>query len=163
MILTISYPSYWGFPGVSDCKEAAFNSGNLGLILGSGRFSLGRAEEPGMATVHVISKSWTQLNDLNTSILLGTFLASLLSNRLLLSPTMLQILDLTLEIVGGRKGPHSSHYEQKKGSDEEANVYCLMKKWGTEGKTLSHRKTSQREGVSFWSWRIRLLKFLPNV
>ena len=65
---------------------------------------------------------------------------------------MLQILDLTLEIVGGRKGPHSSHYEQKKGEEgEEANIYCLMKKWGTEGKTLSLRKTSQREGVSFWS------------
>ena len=56
-----------------------------------------------MATVHGVSKSWTQLNDSNTSILLGTFLASLLSNRLLLSPTMLQVLDLTLEIVGGRK------------------------------------------------------------
>ena len=52
MILTTSYPSYWGFPGVSDCKESAFNSENLGLILGSGRLSLGRAEEPGMATVH---------------------------------------------------------------------------------------------------------------
>ena len=102
-----------------------------------------------MATVHGVSKSWTQLNDSNTSILLGTFLASLLSNRLLLSPTMLQVLDLTLEIVGGRKGPHSSHYEQKKGSGEEANIYCLMK-WGTEGKTPSLRKSSQRKGVSFW-------------
>ena len=147
MILTISYPSYWGFPGVSDCKESAFNSENLGLILGSGRLSLGRAEEPGMATVHGVSKSWTQLNDSNTSILLGTFLASLLFNRLLLSPTMLQILDLTLEIVGGRKAPHSSHYEQKKGEEgEEANIYCLMKKWGTEGRPcLSGRLHKERE------------------
>ena len=27
----------WGFPGVSDGKESAFNEGDLGLIPGSGR------------------------------------------------------------------------------------------------------------------------------
>ena len=29
--------SGWGFPGGSDCREAACNAGDLGSILGSGR------------------------------------------------------------------------------------------------------------------------------
>ena len=49
--------------------------------------------------------------------------------------------------MGGRKAPHSSHYEQKKGEEgEEANIYCLMKKWGTEGRPcLSGRLHKERE------------------
>ena len=30
--------SFWGFPGGSDGKESAYNAGDLGLILGSGRY-----------------------------------------------------------------------------------------------------------------------------
>ena len=62
-----------GFPGGSDSKESACNAGDLGLILGSGRFpgegngyprqysclenSMDR--EAWQATVHGIAKSWT--------------------------------------------------------------------------------------------------------
>ena len=44
VILTISYPFYWGFPGVSDCKEPAFKFRKPGfdpwvrkIFLGLGR------------------------------------------------------------------------------------------------------------------------------
>ena len=31
------YIRFWGFPGVSDCKECTCNAGDLGSISGSGR------------------------------------------------------------------------------------------------------------------------------
>ena len=60
-----------GFPGGSDGKESACNAGDLGSIPGSGRSP---GEENGYplnsmdtgawwATVHGVSKGWTQLND----------------------------------------------------------------------------------------------------
>ena len=69
--------SLWGFPDGSDGKESAFSSGDLGSILGLGRFS---GEENGyplqysclensmdrgawQATVHGIAKRWTRLSD----------------------------------------------------------------------------------------------------
>ena len=68
---------YWGFPGGSDGKEYAWNAGDSGLIPGLGRSP---EEENGYplqysclensmdrggwwATVHGITKSWTQLSD----------------------------------------------------------------------------------------------------
>ena len=62
-----------GFPDGSDGKESACNSGDLGLILGSGRFpgegnsnplqysSLDNSMDRGawQATVHGVVKSWT--------------------------------------------------------------------------------------------------------
>ena len=66
-----------GFPGGSDGKESACNAGDLGLIPGLGRSPgegngnplqyscLENATDRGAwwATVHEVSKSWTQLSD----------------------------------------------------------------------------------------------------
>ena len=66
-----------GFPGGSDGKESACNAGDLGLIPRLGRspgegngnplqyFCLENATDRGAwwATVHEVSKSWTQLSD----------------------------------------------------------------------------------------------------
>ena len=66
-----------GFPGDSDSKESACNTGNTGLIPELGRSPgegndnplqyscLGNAmdREAWWATVHEVAKSWTQLND----------------------------------------------------------------------------------------------------
>ena len=68
---------YWGFPGGSDGKEYGWNAGDSGLIPGSGRST---EEENGYplqysclensmdrggwwATIHGITKSWTQLSN----------------------------------------------------------------------------------------------------
>ena len=37
VLALFNYRALWGFPGVSDYKESACNSGNLGLNTGSGR------------------------------------------------------------------------------------------------------------------------------
>ena len=66
-----------GFPGGSDCKESACNTGNLSLIPGSGRspgegndnpFQHSCLENPidrgtWLSTVHGVAKSWTRLSD----------------------------------------------------------------------------------------------------
>ena len=67
----------WGFPGGSDSKHSACSAGDPGLIPGLGR-SPGEGNgnplqysclEDSMdrgdwwATIHGVSKSWTQLND----------------------------------------------------------------------------------------------------
>ena len=59
-----------GFPGGSDSKESACNSGDLGLIPGLGRscgegncWRIPWTEESGRATVHGAIKSQTQLSD----------------------------------------------------------------------------------------------------
>ena len=66
----------WGFPGSSDCTDPACNAGdtgNVGLIPGSGRFPGEKKEYPPQysclensmdkgvwqATVHRVTKSWT--------------------------------------------------------------------------------------------------------
>ena len=51
-----------GFPGGSEVEASASNVGDLGSIPGSGRSPGGGAW---WATVHGVSKSWTQLSDLN--------------------------------------------------------------------------------------------------
>ena len=65
-----------GFPGGSDGKESACNAGDLGLIPGLGRFpgeghgkplQYSYLENPHgqrslAATVHEVTKSWTQLS-----------------------------------------------------------------------------------------------------
>ena len=72
-----SVDSLLGFRGGSDDKESVCNAGDLGLILGSGRFPgegngnllqnscLKNSMERGAwwATVHGLTKSWTQLSD----------------------------------------------------------------------------------------------------
>ena len=74
-----SYVSLSGFPGGSDGKESACNSGDLGLILGSGRcpaegngYSLhssclenSRDTGAWQAIVHGVAKSWTGLKQLS--------------------------------------------------------------------------------------------------
>ena len=75
----------WGFPGGSDGKESACNVGDQGLIPGLGR-SLGKGggytlqysflENPmdrgaWRATVHGVTKSWTQVSGLDTCIYLS--------------------------------------------------------------------------------------------
>ena len=64
------------FPGGSDSKESVCNAGDLGSIPGSGRspgegsenpFQYSCLESPmdrraWQATVHVVTKSWTQLS-----------------------------------------------------------------------------------------------------
>ena len=66
-----------GFPGSSEVKAPACNSGDLGLIPGSGRFpgegngnplQYSCLENPmgggaWWATVHGVTKSWTRLSD----------------------------------------------------------------------------------------------------
>ena len=67
-----------GFPGGTDSKESAFNAGDAGSIPGSGIYPEEKAmaphsstvawkipwmEEPGGATVHGVTKSWTRLSD----------------------------------------------------------------------------------------------------
>ena len=66
-----------GFPGGSDSKESACNAGDLGLILGSGRFPGEGNDNPlqhsclenpmdrgtWQTTVHGVPKSWIRLND----------------------------------------------------------------------------------------------------
>ena len=61
-----------GFPGGSDCKESAYNAGDIGSIPGLGR-SPGEGKysclensmerEAWQATVNEVPKSWTQLSD----------------------------------------------------------------------------------------------------
>ena len=67
----------WGFPGGSDGKEYACNAGDPGSIPGSGRLSgegngypfqyscLENLMDRGAwwATVHGVTRSWTQLSD----------------------------------------------------------------------------------------------------
>ena len=67
----------WAFPGGSHGKESACNAGDLGLIPGSGRSPGGGHGNPlqysclentmdrgaSWATVHGITKSWTQLSN----------------------------------------------------------------------------------------------------
>ena len=69
-----------GFPGGSEVKESASNTGDLGSIPGSGRspgegngnpFQYSCLENPmdagaWWATVHGVAKSWTRLSDLTT-------------------------------------------------------------------------------------------------
>ena len=66
-----------GFPGYSDGEESVCNVGDLGSIPGSGRYPgegngyplqyscLGNPMDRGAwwATVHGVTKSWTQLSD----------------------------------------------------------------------------------------------------
>ena len=68
-------PVFLGFPGGSDGKESTHNAGDLGLILGLGRSPGGGHGNPlqssclenpmdrgaWWATVHGVTKSWTQL------------------------------------------------------------------------------------------------------
>ena len=68
-----------GFPGGSDSKESACNSGDLGLISGSGRSPEGGNGDPlqysclgnpmvrgtWQTTVQGVAKSWTWLKQLN--------------------------------------------------------------------------------------------------
>ena len=72
-------PQRRGFPGSSNCKESACDSGGLGLIPGSGRspreghgdpLQCPCLENPAdreawQAIVHGTAKSWTQLRDLD--------------------------------------------------------------------------------------------------
>ena len=72
----IGGPSPWGFPGGSDCKESACNTGDLGLIPGSGwchgegngnPLQKAFLENPvdrraWWATVHGVAKSWIRLS-----------------------------------------------------------------------------------------------------
>ena len=68
---------YWGFPGGSEVKTSVYNAGDLGSIPGSGR-SPGEGNGNPLqyscpenhmdrgawwATVHGVSKSWTQMSD----------------------------------------------------------------------------------------------------
>ena len=67
----------WGFPGGSDSKESACNAGGLSSIPGSGRspregngnpLQYSCLENPmdrgaWWATIHGITKGWTQLSD----------------------------------------------------------------------------------------------------
>ena len=80
---------YMGFPGGLDGKESACTAGDLGLIPGLGRSSgvgngnplqyycLGNPMDGGVcqATVHRVTKSWTQLSDF-TFIFFHTYIHS---------------------------------------------------------------------------------------
>ena len=70
-------PPSWGFPGSSDGKASAYNARDPGSIPGSGRspgegngnpLQYSCLENPmdrgaWWATIHGVSKSWTQLSD----------------------------------------------------------------------------------------------------
>ena len=69
---------YMCFPGSSAGKESACNAGDPGSIPGSGRspgegkgypLQYSRLENSMNYTVHGVSKSQTQLNDLNHSVI----------------------------------------------------------------------------------------------
>ena len=73
----ITTPVFLGFPGGSDSKESSCNAGDLGSIPGLGISPGGGHGNPlqysclenpmdrggWRATVHGVTKSWTQLND----------------------------------------------------------------------------------------------------
>ena len=74
--------TFGGFPGGSDGKESACNSGDLGSVPGSGRSPGEGVGNPlqysclenfmdrgtWRATVHGVTKSWTRLSDLTPSL-----------------------------------------------------------------------------------------------
>ena len=76
----------WGFPGSSDGKESVCNAEDSGLIPGLGRSPGGGNVYPlqcsclensmdrgaWWATVHEVTKSWTQLSDSHTHTLFTT-------------------------------------------------------------------------------------------
>jgi len=80
------FATEWGFPGSSDSKESAGNTGDLGLIPGLGRSPgeengnppqysfLENSTDRGVwqATVHGVIKSRTGLSDLTLSLSLAT-------------------------------------------------------------------------------------------
>ena len=76
MLMSLSF-TYFCFPRGLDGKESAHNAGDLGLIPGLGRFPREEKRHPlqysclensmdrgtWRATVHGVTKSWTQLSD----------------------------------------------------------------------------------------------------